>query len=177
MALGEGYIILGEGGCSCWLSIPKLLDNKLRGRQASLPPPTYVAIGSCDRYYVQFADGQSQWVASDWFGDNIKSTDCSVKTVAFGESYESYFIVYSGGSFSYNDVPEGLVERMESRGNLCDLEFVSLGPDGEWFVSAQNGRAWWGGLTEDGYELIATVRDRITSMVFGEDGNMHVRYE
>jgi len=41
------------------------------------------------------------------------------------------------------------------RGRPChrtDLEFVSLGPNGEWMLAVRNGRMWWGGLSDEGYE-------------------------
>ena len=43
----------------------KLLHNKLNGRSLELPRPTNVALGSEDRYYIEFADGTAQWSGPD----------------------------------------------------------------------------------------------------------------
>jgi len=152
---GISTIMLYEQGGSAWSAgLPKLLYNKLNGRQRALPKPTYIAIGSQDRYYIHFADGKLQWVGCDLMMKTLKIIGSrAVPSVAFGEDWESFFIVFSDGGWSYNNIPQGLVDVLERRGNRADLNCVSLGPSREYYVAAENGRAcWWGGMSEKGLQ-------------------------
>ena len=58
-----------------------------------------------------------------------------------------------------------------------DLSFVCLGPSGEWLLAARNGRMWWDGLSEDCYEELRSIRNRITFTDFGSDGDYCLRYQ
>ncbi|KAL7470846.1 hypothetical protein ACHAXS_011127 [Conticribra weissflogii] len=174
---GQATILLYENGGWAWTSgLPKLLHNKLKGRQRSLPSPVYVAMGSQDRYYIKFADGKSEWVGCDEMGTELKSNSRTVKTVAFGEYWDSFFIVYTDGCGVCKHIPTALLELLRTRQSRADLECVSLGPDGEYFLSAKNGRAWWGGLTHSNIDSIKEVRDRIKFMDFGDGDSYFVRY-
>ena len=63
-----------------------------------------------------------------------------VRSVAFGEGFDSHFLVFNDGWWDYDgDIPDGLHRLMDSRKFRSDLTCVSLGPDGEWFLRAQNG--------------------------------------
>ena len=95
-----------------------------------LPSPTYVSIGSQDRYYIEFADGESEWVGCDDMSDELKSTSKSVKTVAFGEHWGSYFVVFTDGGYRFNNVPYALSDLIQNKRKAKgDLKCVSLGPD------------------------------------------------
>jgi hypothetical protein len=50
--------------------------------------------------------------------------------VAFGDDWDSYFIVFASGGWVYDDVPAGLSAKIESQGRLTDLKTVSLGSGG-----------------------------------------------
>jgi len=174
---GKATIMLYEDGGHAWTSgLPKNLYNKLNGRQRSLPSPEYVAMGNMDRYYIRFADGKSEWVGCEGMSDELKTTTRRVKSVAFGERWDSYFIVYTDGWWSYSGIPDELSQLMKTRNKRSDLECVSLGPDGEYFVSAKNGRAWWGGTSCDNIDAIAKIRDRVKFIDFGDDNTFLCRY-
>lgn len=60
----SGYTVfsIDEDGLALWSAgLPTSLFNKVNGRQKSLPPPSYIAMGSHGRYYIQFEDGTCQW--------------------------------------------------------------------------------------------------------------------
>jgi hypothetical protein len=179
VALGESCIVMLHEGAG-WSSVgalPKLLQNTLRGRQRSLPDPTYVSIGSSTEYYIRFADGLSEWVGPDSLTNELKSTSRSVRSMAFGEEYDTWFVVYHDGSWTGNgDLPYGLSQILRKDGR-ANLAHVSLGPKGEYYISKQNGRAWWGGMSESNIDLIRRFKDRVTFMDFGGDDNLFVRYE
>ena len=88
MVLGESWLgIDGEGRPYWGPGIPKLLDNKLRGRQRWLPTVDVVCLGP-DRftYFVQFADGKSEWAGlPEELEESILDTNSSVKSIALGD--------------------------------------------------------------------------------------------
>ena len=174
----EATIMIFEDGDTAWTKeLPIQLYNKLNGRQKSLPKPEYVALGSKDRYFVRFRDGASQWSNHDeGFTKIIKEDERAIRSIAFGEHSDSYFIVYENGGYNYCNVPSALDDLMEERGQLGDINCVSLGPDGEYFVEIENGQAWWGGTTEENLERISQVRDRVHFIDFGDDGTFLCRY-
>eukprot|EP00984_Skeletonema_dohrnii_P014619 scaffold6158_cov85-Skeletonema_dohrnii-CCMP3373.AAC.3 len=175
---GSSTIILYENGTwACTAGLTKLLYNKLNGRQKSLPSPTYVSVGSQDRYYVHFADGKSEWVGCEAMSKDLKSSSRAVKTIAFGERWDSYFVVFTDGGYSFNNIPYVLSDLIQNkRKSKGDLECVSLGPNGEYFMSAKNGRSWWGGMNADDLARINTVQNDIVYMDFGDNGAYLARY-
>ena len=52
----------------------------------------------------------------------------------------------------------------------------SLGPDGEYYIAAKNGRAWWGGMTTKALQDMRKFNDRIKFMDFGDDDTYLFRY-
>ena len=145
-------------GWSC-NGTPTLLHNKLHCRQSYLPAPTYVSLSADNRYYVEFSDGKGEWVAPDSFSDTIHTESRYVRTVAFGEDWDTWFVVFNDGCWDWNgDIPDGLLDRLATWNHLDDLTFVSLGPSGEWFVSAQNGKAWWGGMDDNQLDHVHGIR-------------------
>ena len=174
---GKATIMLYENGGTAWTEgLTTSLYNKLNERQNSLPPPEYVAIGSQDRYYVRFTDGVSQWVGDDAMTKTLQDTNRQVKSVAFGEHWDSHFIVYDDGYWQYQNIPAGLSNILDERGNKADLDCVSLGPDGEYYMSAKNGKAWWGGTTSENIASIAKVSDRVKFIDFADDDAFLCRY-
>ena len=174
---GKATIMLYENGGTAWTKdLTTSLYNKLNGRQNSLPPPEYVAIGSQDRYYVRFTDGVSQWVGDDAMTNTLRDTNRRVKSVAFGEHWDSHFIVYDDGYWQYQNIPAGLSNILDERGNKADLDCVSLGPDGEYYMSAKNGEAWWGGTTNENIASIAKAGDRVEFIDFADDDTFLCRY-
>ena len=66
---------------------------------------------------------------------------------------------------------------MDSRKRRADLSLVTLGPDGEYFLKAQNGKTWWGGISTAMSKTIRSIgNDRLKFMDFGEDNTYFIRY-
>ena len=169
---GSATIFLYENGSWAWTAgLTVQLYNKLNGRSRSLPSPRYVAIGTGNRYYIEFADGQAQWSSPDDMNKYIRGEarkNGGIASVAFGEDYDTYFIVYKNGGFrGSGDIPSGLKDIISRRNRKGDLKCVSLGSNGQWFLEANNGRAWWGGLSTKTLRKIDEVKDRIKFLDFG----------
>jgi hypothetical protein len=182
---GDATIMLYEDGASSWTAgLTDNLYNKLKGRQDTLPSPTYVAMGSGGRYYIEFADGKSEWVGPKAICKYLQNPEAfgvhsrdGVRSVAFGADFDTYFIVYNGGYWNHGGgIPTGLVDLLERRECAADLDHVSLGPGGEWYLAATNGRAWWGGVPDDFGEFIKDVKNSIEFVDFGEGGSYIIRY-
>ena len=173
---GDATILLYEsGGWAFTANLPNGLHNKLNGRQRSLPKPTYVALGTKDRYYIQFADGHSQWSGPDDMGDELQNTDRKVRSVAFGRRYSSYFIVYEDGGYLYKNMPSGLDDFVENKNRgRCNLKCVSLGPDDQYYIKTETHSYW--SASESTVKKIKKYRDRLTFIDFGSDDAYLIRY-
>jgi hypothetical protein len=166
---GTSTIMIYESGGLTWSAgLAKNLHNKL---QKTLPNPTYVAMGSRDRYYIEFEDGEVEWVGCNKMGKALRKNSSGIASVAFGEDWDSYFIVFKDGWWSYNNIPQELIDVLEKRHRRGDLACVSLGPNGEYYMSALNGRCWWGGMSNKAFVYIGKFRDSITFMDFGDNNS------
>mmetsp|Transcript_47095 Transcript_47095/g.114955 ORF Transcript_47095/g.114955 Transcript_47095/m.114955 type:complete len:456 (+) Transcript_47095:142-1509(+) len=145
---GKGTVFLyGNGGVAYTPSIPRQLYQKLRQLRSSSysSRPCFVALGTRDRYYVSFNDGTADWKGPGALDKILKKAISQAKLprcVAFGSTYDSFFVVFHDGSWQYQGrgIPETLEAKLNSRNDRADLEVVNLGPSGEWFVKAENGR-------------------------------------
>ena len=176
---GRATIMLYEDGDWAFSrGLPKGLYNKLHGRSLDHSRPSYVAVGTQERYYIRFRNGSSQWAVPDGLSDELEKTSKKVASVAFGEDYHTWFVVYTDGSWECSrSIPSGLDELMDSRKNRDDLSLVTLGPDGEYFLKAQNGKMWWGGISTAMSKTINKIgKDRLKFMDFGEDNTYFIRY-
>jgi len=91
----------------------------------------------------------------------------TVKTVAFGVGWDTYFIVYEDGWFKYGgSLPAGLVELAARRG-VADLDCVALGSSGQWYMSSKNGKFWLGGVDSATEQAIRKPSGKITLVDFG----------
>jgi len=172
---GRSTIMLyADGDCAYTADLPVGLYNKLKGRQANQPAPIYVSLGSEDRYYIKFKDGSSAWVGSKAMSIQLKTNERTVKFVAFGATWGTYFIVYEDWSFKCGgDLPTGLVDEIQRRmvtpGYLARLDGVSLGSGGGWYLNLQGVyETKWGGLDRKSTDKIRQRGANIFFMDFGE---------
>jgi hypothetical protein len=150
-------VMFYDNGSHAWTSgMPKLLHNKLNGRgDRKKPWPVYLAMGSEDRYYLEFEDGASEWSPASTltaFGEKIHTMTSAIKTVAFGDGDHghSFCILTQGGGYSMDGVPEAMVQGMNSnKYSKKQVDDVSLGPEGEWFVRWTDGTWKSGGCPTD----------------------------
>lgn len=182
---GKGCVFLyGNGGVAYTPGVPKPLYNKLKALKtnATATRPSYVAIGTRDRYYVSFLNGTYDWKGPKSLGQALKKVRSPPRSIAFGASYDTYFIVYYDGSWEYQgrSIPAELVGKLKDRAERPDLVCVTLGPKGEWFLRTENGRLWWGGIGDGLDELIQSLldTDRYLNFVdFGEGNSHFVSYD
>ena len=178
---GRGCVFLyGNGGVAYTPNIPKALYQKLKSLKsnAKASRPTYISIGTRDRYYVSFLNNTFDWKGPKSLGNLLKKERESPRSVAFGGSYDSYFVVHHDGSWecSYK-VPHELDHKLNVVDNLM---CVTMGPKGEWFMRTENGRLFWGGISHELDELIQSLleQDRyLNFMDFGEDGSYFLSYD
>jgi len=175
---GTTIMLYEDGGWACTGGLTKLLHSRLQGRPKTLPKPTYVAIGSMDRYYIRFADGSGEYATCELMRGVLKrNANKGIASIAFGERWDSYAIVFRDGSYSYYDIPEALNDLLIiDRQGRTDLSCISLGPTGEYFVAAKNGETWWGGIGTSATEQLEKYRDRIKFIDFSTHDEYVMRY-
>ena len=183
---GPGSMFLYRSGEWAYTAdVPRALRNKLKGRQRSLAPPKYVALGTRGRYYISFEDGKAEWEGPKSLNECLREASSSsqkVSSVAFGGKLDTYFIVFEDGSWEYegSDIPDGLEEILEDREDRDDLVCVTLGPNDEWFLKAKNGKMWWGGVSnelDDVFDEMAEGKKKLNFVDFGEYGSYFMSYE
>jgi hypothetical protein len=184
---GKGTVFLyGNGGVAYTPSIPKALYHKLRQLRSSsyASRPCFVALGTRDRYFVAFNDGTADWKGPNALDKILKKSLTSgrlPRSVAFGSTYDTFFVVFHDGSWQYQGrgIPETLEEKLSSRDDRADLVALNLGPSGEWFLKAENGRMWWSGITQELDGVLANILKKgyLHNMDFGENGSYFVSYD
>lgn len=187
---GKGAIFLyGHGGVAYTPGIPKQLHQKLKqlkhGRASSSSSnadtrPSYVALGTRERYYVAFHDGTADWKGPKALEKCLKNCRSTPRSVAFGDTYNSYFVVFEDGTWECNDIPEELNDKLADRLDHPDLVCVTMGPSGAWFLRAASGKMWWGGISEELDYMIQNLleTDRYLNFIdFGEDSSYFLSYD
>lgn len=179
---GRGAVFLyGVGGVAYTPGIPKALHSKLKSlKRNNTTRPSYVAIGSRDRYYVAFHDGTADWKTSKNLDKCLKRRQVTARSVAFGDKYDSWFVVFDDGSWECRSIPDELTDKLSDRLDRPDLVCVTLGPSGEWFLRAKNGRMWWGGISEELDEMIQSLLESnrfLNFLDFGDDGTYFLSYD
>jgi hypothetical protein len=185
---GKGTVFLyGNGGVAYTPAIPRALYQKLRQlRNSSYSArPSYVSLGTRDRYFVAFNDGTADWKGPKPLDKVLKKclqSSQPPRSVAFGSSYDTFFVVFHDGSWQYQGrgIPSSLEEKLADREDRPDLGAVNLGPSGEWFLKAKNGRMWWSGISAELDQVIANILNAgnyLRFLDFGENGSYFVSYD
>ncbi len=199
---GRGTVFLyGNGGVAYTPAIPKALYQKLRQLRSSSfsSRPCFVALGTRDRYFVSFNDGSADWKGSSSLdkilkkrvtkrsasgqaeGNSKEGATLLPRSVAFGATYDTFFVVFNDGSWEYQgrSVPKSLEKKLRERDDAADLVICNLGPNGEWFLKAESGKMWWSGITPE-LDLVLkkiTKTGYLHNMDFGENGSYFVSYD
>ncbi|GBF97188.1 hypothetical protein Rsub_10049 [Raphidocelis subcapitata] len=181
LALGSGFFAVENDGTAWWQDIPHSLSNKCIGRQKSLPPVEYVALGPGESYFVQFVDGHQQWWADEGLDDlteALHSYSESVKLLAFAHG-GGYYILWEDGHSQWYRLPQGLYNQLNGRKHPC-VEFLSLGPNDEWFVRFLNGKGYVAGHSELCQETMAKLKAKgrsVLKIMYGEGGTWAIVHE
>ena len=168
-------------------AIPRALYQKLKQlRNSSYSArPFYVSLGTRDRYFVAFNDGTADWKGPKPLDKIVKKClqeKQLPRSVAFGSLYDTFFVVFHDGSWQYQGrgIPSSLEEKLTAREDRPDLAAVNLGPSGEWFLKAKNGRMWWSGISAELDQVIANILNAgnfLHFLDFGENGSYFVSYD
>jgi hypothetical protein len=183
---GKGTVFLyGNGGVAYTPSIPRALYHKLsqlRKTKDRESRPSYISLGTRDRFFVAFHDGTFAFKGPKILDRELRKARKKPASVAFGASYDTFFVVFQDGSWISNGrgIPEELEEKLKGREDRPDLKCVNLGPDGEWFLRARNGRLWWGGISDEMDESLQSLMDDghcCNFLDFGDDGSYFISYD
>jgi len=178
VALGNsGFIQIEEPGKGWnFRNVPKGLEKRLTTRSAGQPPPKYTSLGAKGRYFVQYPNGKRQWSGPASLSTYLQGAKRSVRSVAFGKNYNTWFVVHSDGDYEWNGkIPYGLEQVLNAHDHK--LKCVSLGGNNEWYLEASTGEAWWNGISETMSDCVENIKDQITFMDFGDEWEWIVRYE
>jgi hypothetical protein len=182
---GKGTVFLyGNAGVAYTPNIPRPLYSKLSQLRSSAIThrPRYVSLGTRDRYFVSFHDATFAFKGPKGLERDLKNSPKTPRSVAFGSTFDTYFIVFDDGSWKCQGrgLPKELEEKLATRGDRDDLTIVNLGPAGEWFLRANDGKTWWGNVSE---ELNTAINDLtneghyLSFVDFGVDGSYLISYD
>ena len=92
----------------------------------------------------------------------------------FQSRLDSFFVLFKNGRYEWSCV----VDRVLSyRGrNRSAPKFVSLGPNGEYFIRLEDGRMWWGGMSDVGNKRTRKLGNELKSLSFGDHYSWFARY-
>jgi hypothetical protein len=182
---GDVAILLQDDGTWDYTGgLPGNLHKMLHTRAKHHPKPSYVSLGSNNFYYLAFQNGKNEWAGPEGLTKEINESKSSVKCVAFGTSKgnyytsdeEHYFVIFEKGGWAYNSLPASFVTALEEN-NKPYLDFVSLGPNGEWYMKTETGQSYWGGGSSEFDNAIRKIkRSRIKRVYWGYAGQYFIRY-
>jgi hypothetical protein len=187
---GIGTVFLyGNGGVAYTPNIPRALYHRLsqlRTSKLHASRPSYVALGTKDRYFVSFHDGTYSFKGPKGIERALSKCQATFSSVAFGAQFDSFFLVFSDGSCHQQGrgIPSGLQEYLAAHrtdiSGCSDLACVNLGPSGEWFVRFKDCRFGFGGLSREMDDAIQELLDdhhSLNFIDFGENGSYFVSYD
>mmetsp|Transcript_14142 Transcript_14142/g.21220 ORF Transcript_14142/g.21220 Transcript_14142/m.21220 type:complete len:357 (-) Transcript_14142:75-1145(-) len=152
--------------------IPRGLLTKMLQHKSA---PVYVSIGGKDRYYASFEDGKKVW-------DGPKSMDFfflkkPVRCVAFGRATNDIVVVYEDGSWKhFGNIPNGLNTLLTENGRASNIDCITMGANGEYFVKDKEGQMWWGGVSEVIDEIFNDMEEKGRDLQFVDFGCMKDSY-
>lgn len=182
---GSGTVFLyGNGGVAYTPNIPRALYHRLsqlRNSREHSSRPSYVSLGTRERYFVAFYDRTFSHKGPKGLDRELKKLSRPPRSVAFGSSYDAFVIVFTDGTWKLQGrgVPPDLEEKLKARRG-ASLACVNIGPSGEWFFRTQDGVVEWGGVSEDMNEAISELLEDghfINFLDFGDNSAYFVSYD
>jgi hypothetical protein len=163
-----------------------------------LTPCGNISNGHRGRYYVHFEDGsfyfygpppltrilkkvnrQQRQRKHTHKGGKRSNGSVSVVSVSFGKKLDDLFVVLSNGAWeSHGDIPQGLEKLMKDRNDRADLLWAAIGVNGEWCVKSNDGKLWWGNVTNEADEALSEILAQdVMQIDFGTDGSYFLLYK
>jgi len=187
----NSFIVLYNDGQTAWSAgIPKLLHNKLNGRQKSLPRPSVISIGSSrnskDSYFVQFTDGSAKWNGlPDELEAKLKNDRSDVAILALGDD-DIFYVMFESGEELWN-LPTSLSNLINGRNgtrrrgnpNLANIADITVSDKGDWAVRFTDNTCKWDQDSIMDNEVVQTVLSckHIHHIVFGHNSDFVVIYD
>jgi len=179
VALGtrDRYYVSFNDGSGDWKG-SNTLDKMLKKRVVKNPNG-----GSSSSKRI--LSGSSSQSTDTYKNNNISNNEAGPsmipRSVAFGATYDTFFVVFNDGSWEYQgrSIPKSLEKKLREREDAADLVICNLGPNREWFMKAENGKMWWSGITPE-LDIVLkkiTKKGYLHNMDFGENGSYFLSYD
>ena len=136
--------------------VPASLLTKLNQTESK---PTYISLGSRGRYFVSFEDGNNHWDGPNTM-ENL-FTGKAVRCVAFGKAMHDIITVYKDGTWKHvGNIPNKQLEKfLKEKDRSSNINCITLGPSGEYFVRDSKGQKWWGGVSNELNQAFEEVKN------------------
>jgi len=161
-----------------WAATGNILKEKLKTHKKV----KYVSLGVDKRYFIILKGGQIIWDGPNSMKKYLE-TKLEIRCVAFGGKRDTFFVVYTDGSWKHegSEIPMGLTMLLRDRGASNDITSITMGPSGEWFLQVENGDVWWGGVSkriDNLFHSLTTGKDiKVPRLVvFGKHGSFIMTY-
>lgn len=153
------YIWQDEHRISFGIAMLRLLNCKVRERASCL------SVGVNKRYFLQRSDGEAWYRGPELLGEVVNS-GAKVKCVAFGNCYDSVVILCFDGRIMRSDqIPNDLKQVLDS--STEQIQLVSMGPNGEWFVRMESDHYLFGGVSEEMKINLDKCAPKLKEVTFG----------
>ena len=140
------------------ITMLNLLNTKVRQRASCL------SVGVGKRYFLQRTDGETWYRGPDLLSE-VANSETKVKCVAFGSCYDSVVVLCDNGSVLRTEqIP---VELMKVLDGDTDVQFVSMGPSGEWFVKLSGDEYQYGGVNAEMKTKLDKCGPKLKEVTFG----------
>lgn len=156
---------------------------------------------------MTFNDGTFSYKGPKGLDRELRKLTTPPQSVAFGSTFDTFFLVFSDGSWKCQGkgIPKDLEAKLshkksqqaqkqhhtrisarnyhfvqQQQDHRIELSCVNLGPSGEWFLRAKNGRVGWGGVSDEMEEAIEELEADghfLTYLDFGEGGSYFISYD
>ena len=177
-ALGShALVVVGAEGEAWWIGdVPRGLIKAIKRFQA-FTAVDYVAMGPDGSYFVQFCNGKRCWEGPESLTEVLLHPPGEtqlVELLAFAPD-DGWYVMFQDGLSDWSDLPVGLHNLLKGRSGqmwLPEVDELSCGPCGEWFVRFMDGRIKVGGLESEvraAMNLCRRQGRRIMGMQFGQD--------
>lgn len=147
---GDSALVVHEDGQAWTAALPELMRKAVhdRTRGGVMPVVVHAAMGRENRFYLRYADGLHDWLASPACSEHIRRKP--VESVAFGPNFSSFCIIHRDGSLSFEDLPAPCEACLARRSpQEARVQHVALGPEGEWWIRFMDGSQAYGGVGSD----------------------------
>lgn len=135
--------------------------------------PESIAVGTGGRYFVKFRNGKQMYSKEGSLHTLIGHKEETVRMVAFGAFFKSHAVLFNDGIVSYHNVPRELEKSLQTREKV---DFISLGPCGQYFLRFQDGSFKVGGIDDNKLSSLVRIEEAVREIVFGGT-NVSVRHD